>query len=494
MGVIRKQGISTSLLIYFGFALGAFNILVLFARYLSQEQAGLIFLFVAVGKIVLGFASFGNTSIMNKFFPYYKTYLRKDENDFLTVSIILPVLGILLSTLFLNLAEGLVLQKTLEKSPLFASYYHWIIPYSALLILYTALETYSYTNYKTEVPSFLREVVLRLITSLLVILLFFKVLSFSGLVAAYSLIYLVLILSLLFYLKSHDLLRFQFSFSKVTRRLKGKMLLFGSYIYGGLIISALAENADTFFIGSLAGLGSVAVYQTGHFISTIIQVPYRSLSAIAAPVISQAWKDKDLNLIQDIYKKTAINQLLAALLLFGGIWVNIDFILEVLGENYEGVKEVVLLLGIARIIDLGFGQNAEILHNSKYWKFNFLSYVILVLTFLPTNYFLIKAYGIQGSAISNLASFTLFNLVRYVFLWVKFGFQPFNMKNLWSLIFAALSVFLSSQLGLTGSIWLNLFLQSAGFFLLFSALVLGFGLSEDVNLLLKQSWNRILKK
>lgn len=496
MGIIRKQGISSSILIYLGFALGAFNILVLFAKYLSLEQAGLIFLFVAIGKIILGFASFGNTSIMNKFFPYYNAYVDKRENDFLATSLLLPIIGILLSSSVWILADDLIIRKTIEKSPLFADYYYWVIPYASFLILYTVFETYSYTRFKTVVPALLREVGIRILTSILVLLFFVSAISFFGLMVAYSLIYLLLIVGIILYLKREGEWHLVFKPSKVTKRLKGKMLGYGSYIYGGLIISALAENADTFIIGSVVGLGSVAVYQTGHFISTIIQVPYRSLSAITAPVISQAWKDKDINLIQSIYQKTSLNQLLAALLLFGGIWVNIDFVLTYLGENFEGVKNVILILGIARVLDLGFGQNAEILHNSKYWKFNFFSYVLLVLAFLPTNYVLVKSFGIEGSAVSNLLSFSLFNLVRYIFLWSKCGLQPFTSKTLLALVFGISAYALSSliSLGDSDSSWLNLVVRGVSFLILFAAPVLYFKVSEDVNLLLEQSYRRFFQK
>ncbi len=496
MGVIRKQGLSSSILIYLGFALGALNILVLFAKFLSLEQAGLIFLFVAVGKIILGFASFGNTAIMNKFFPYYSSYLPKKENDFLLASTMLPIIGIFLTSIVWLVADDLIIRKTIEKSPLFVDYYYWVIPYSAFLILYTVLETFSYTRYKSVFPTILRELGIRILTSLLIFLLVIGAINFYGLVAAYSVIYLLLVVLMLLYLHRTGDLIFIPKISKVTRRLKGKMLAYGSYIYGGLIISALAENADTFIIGSLVGLGSVTIYQTGHFIATIIQVPYRSLSAIAAPVISQAWKDKDLRLIQVIYQKTSLNQLLAALMLFGAIWVNIDFILNFLGENFDGVKEIVFILGIARILDLGFGQNAEILHNSKYWKFNFFSYVLLVLAFLPTNYFLVKEMGIQGSAWSNLLSFSLFNLVRYIFLWVKCDLQPFNWSTLSVIGIAAFAYLIANMVHVDIDVFglANLTLRSGVFLTLFLIPLIYFKVSIDVNTLLSQSYQRFVKK
>jgi O-antigen/teichoic acid export membrane protein len=481
MGIIRRQGIQSSILIYLGFALGAFNILILFPRFLSTEQAGLIFLFVALSKIIFGFATLGNTPLMNKFFPYYDAFLSKRNNDFLTTSFILPIIGFFITTLCLIFFKDFFIRKSIERSPLVADYYWWIIPFCLFFILYSTLETYSSTKYKTVVPSLLREIGVRLLTTLLIIGLFVGLYSFPTMIVLYSLIFMPLAIALIIYLAKTDNLYFNFQLSKVTKRLKSHMGAYGAYVYGGILIGAIAENADVLIIGSLAGLGNVAVYQTGHFVATIIQVPYRSLSAISAPLLAQAWKDKNIELIETIYKKTSINQLLAALFLFGLIWVNIDFILYFLGEDFTGVKEVVFLLGLARVIDLGFGQNAEVLHNSKYWRFNFLSYVILVLIFLPSNYILVKYYGIIGSALSNLVSFLLFNFVRFVFIYKKIGLQPFTLKSLLSIAICIIAVLFSGYLAVTKIQLLTVILQSVTFILVFSIPVLSLKVSEDIN-------------
>jgi len=145
---------------------------------------------------------------------------------------------------------------------------------------------------------------------------------------------------------------------------------------------------------------------------------------------------------------------------------------------------------------LGFGQNAEILHNSKYWKFNFFSYVLLVLAFLPTNYFLVKEMGIQGSAWSNLLSFSLFNLVRYIFLWVKCDLQPFNWSTLSVIGIAAFAYLIANMVHVDIDVFglANLTLRSGVFLTLFLIPLIYFKVSIDVNTLLSQSYQRFVKK
>lgn len=494
MGIVRKQGILSSIIINAGFILGAFNILFLFPRFLTSEEAGLIFLIVAMGKMILSFSTLGSMSIMNKFFPYYNAYLPKEKNDFLVVSYILPLIGFTGLATFMLFFKDFFFRKTIEKSPLFIEYYYIIFPFGFFLVIYSILETYSTTHYKTVVPTFLREIGVRLITTVLLLFLIIQVLDFRMVINLYSIMYLLLFIILLLYLRKIGELWVSFRISSITRRLKGKMFTYGGYIYGGVLVAALAENADVLIIGSITGLGHVALYQTAHFVTTLIQVPYRSLSAISTPIIAQGWKDKNISLIEQIYTKTALTQLIAGIAIFGVIWTNIDLLLTILGENFDGVKPVIFLLGTARLIDLAFGHNSEILGNSKYWRFNFLSYVLLVILFLPTNYFLVKMYGITGSAVSNLFSFFLFNIVRYLFIWKVIKLQPFSKKTLLTVFFGIFAYFISVQFSYFDNIWIISIIRTSLFSILFFIPLVFFSVSEDINVLLIQFKSKLFKK
>lgn len=494
MGIVVRQGLLGGLLIYLGFALGAFNILFLFKEFLSTEEVGLVFFIVALAKIILNAATFGNNSILNKFFPYYN-HLNKEHNDFLKLSFFLPLIGICMLVPIWFVARDSILDLVKDKAVLFAEYYWWMLPFAIFFILYSTLETFSATKYKTVFPAFLREIGIRILTTGLILLYGYSFIGFQVFIWLYTFIYSLLFVLLLWHLYKEGHLTWSVRWSPVTKRLRPHMTVYGLYIYGGLIISALAENADTLIIGFVAGLQNVGIYQTGHYVATILQVPYRSLSAIAAPLIAQAWKDKNMELIKTLYIKTSLNQLLAGIFLFGVIWVNIDFMLVFLGEKYNGVKEVVLLLGISRIIDLAFGQNSEILHNSKYWTFNFISYVLLVIAFLPLNYFLVKSFGMVGAAFSNIGSFLLFNVTRFIFIWVKMKMQPFSYRTILCILFGVSSWFIITLIfdNLNAVSFNTVLIKSISFSFLFIAFVYFTNLSEDANQLVHALIEKLLR-
>ena len=144
---------------------------------------------------------------------------------------------------------------------------------------------------------------------------------------------------------------------------------------------------------SNSGLYAITVYSIAAYMATMIEMPARALSKIATSFISNAWKENDLSTISLLYKKSAVNQLLFGLLVFGIIWINIDGLLVFSGKDYSAGKWVFLFLGIAKLIHVGSGLNGKIIYMSNYyWVFTILTIGLALLTFV-TNYFFTSLYS-----------------------------------------------------------------------------------------------------
>src|SRR5687768_6003437 len=118
MSNIRRQSIISSLIVYFGFALGFFNTW-LFAREggFPQTQYGLINLFIAIGNVIFAVANLGMQSYIYKFFPYYNENLTPKKNDMITVALALSFIGFLLVLLNGIIFKDFVIRKYGTKSP-----------------------------------------------------------------------------------------------------------------------------------------------------------------------------------------------------------------------------------------------------------------------------------------------------------------------------------------------------------------------------------------
>ncbi len=489
MGIVKRQGIKTSILVYIGFALGAFNILVLFPNFFTVEELGLTRVLTGTSVTFAQLCLLGIPAVMLKFYPYYKDYLPK-KNDFLILSIGLSTFGFIIISLLSLLFYKEITNYFAIKSPLLTEYFYLTYLAGFLLVAYTNLETFSRNNLQNVLPVFLKEVGLRVYTVIITVLYIFKVYDFNIFIILFSSYNFVASIAMLYYLKKLKVMAFDYKISHVTKRLKGKMLKYGGLIYGGGLFSIVADNIDTFLIAGIAGLKSTGIFTVASYIATVLQVPQRTISSVATPILARSWKDKDYANIQYLYEKTSLNQLIFGLAIFLIVWLNIDDLFSFLPESYSEGKYVVLIMCFARILDLGTGINGEMLTTSNKWLFSFYTQIFFISLSIPTNYFLISKYGIIGSAYSNLISYSAFNTIRFVYIYRTFKMQPFSMNTLYIFLISIATYFIVTNIPLTGYRLADVTMRSILVVLCVGIPVLKFKISEDIYIL----WHQILNK
>jgi O-antigen/teichoic acid export membrane protein len=79
-------------------------------------------------------------------------------------------------------------------------------------------------------------------------------------------------------------------------------------------------------IASMVGLQATGVYTTILFLVSAIQVPYKSLLRISAPLVAEYWKSNDLQRMQELYKKVSSFGLFSGWIAFIFLWLNIDLL------------------------------------------------------------------------------------------------------------------------------------------------------------------------
>lgn len=441
MGNIRKQTIISSLLIYLGFLIGALNIYMytrIGAGSFSPEQYALTRVFFDFSQIMLAFGSLGLIPVIYKFYPYYSDNLERNKIDMMSWALLISLLGIVLVLLVGHYGKPIFVRKYTEKSPLLIDYYFWLFPCFIGLVLFSITESLSWALHKSVLSNFLKETLMRIITTVLIFLFFFGLISFDVFIYLFSLQYIVIFIVLLVYLIRSGNLHFTFRISRVSKKFWKKMLSMQMLTLGGTSIVAVAATIDTLIIASVKGLATAGVFVYAQYAANLIQVPQRSITAISAGVLSRAWKDKNYAEINRIYSRSCINLLLMSLFIFGNLWLNIVPAMQVfkIQEEYSAGLGVVFVLGMVRIIDAGTGLNAMVINTSTFWRFDFYSGVVLLAFRLPLTYYLIKTYGIIGSAFAELTAYTVYNFIRFEFLRRKFNMQPFTSKTLYSILLA----------------------------------------------------------
>lgn len=500
MSQIRRQSIISTIFVYLGFVIGFVNTYLLTRQgFFTESQYGLMNIFIAVGNLMFAFANMGMTSVMYKFYPYYNDNLPKKKNDLLTWALLISVIGFIFVIIAGFVFKDLVIKKFSANSPEFIHYYFWIFPFGFSILFFSIFEVYAWNLKKSILTTFFREVLFRVLTTILIFVLSYKLInSFDVFIKLYSLTYGIVALALFMYLLLKGQLNISFTISRVTKKFYKKIASFASLIYFGGLVYMIAQFIETLVIMSVIGTAAAGIFALASVISGLVQAPQRGAIAAALPVLSKAWKDKDHTKINLIYQRSGINLLIASLGVFLIIWLSYEDAVNVfhLKPAYLQSIWIFFFIGLAKIVDLGTGVNSQIIGTSIHWRFEFVSGMILLTLAIPLNYFLVKEFGIIGAAYAHLISFSAYNAIRIIFLKRKFNMQPFSKKTAYAIILAFTSYAIcyysfSNFHGFPG-----ILVKSLGFLALYGGSVIYFNLSPDVLPVWKtiQTKTRIKKK
>lgn len=480
MGIIQRQSIQASIITYAGALLGYVNFILLYPIYLSPEQVGLTRLLISVAVLFSQFALLGSSYTLQRFFPFFNNRQQK-HYGFLSLIYLVSIFGFTLFSIIFYVFKPAIIDFYLQRSPLFTPYYYFIYPIAFFLLVFEVVFFYARSLLKTVVPTFIKEVLLRLLQTAVLFIYVLKWVNFDGFlycfIASYLLHYLVILLYLAYLRQLH-----LFAGIRVTEIMPiNKLSRYTWFVYAASIAAVYTSNIDVIMLGALAGLQETAVYSVAFFIATLVIIPSRTMNQVSIPIIAEAWKNHDLKKLQDLYRQTSINQLVVGAYIYLMLWINIDWVVNLLPPVYAPVKGVFLIIGFGRLLDMATGVNGEIILYSKHIRFNLLTNVILIFISTATTYWLIPEWGVYGAAVSIPVSYVAYNGIRMMFLQYLYGIHPFTRNTFKALVLAAimaLSIFyIPAELK---SLTLSL-IVSAVMSLLYVFIVLQLNISTEIN-------------
>jgi len=434
MGIIIRQSIKATAVSYIAVIVGAINQLFISTEWLTAEQLAVSRILLENSLIFSAFAHLGTPFIIDKFFSRYKNEEEK-HHGFLGFILIYPLLGFGTFAALYILFQHDIMDYFNTKSPYLNLYYYITLPLTFFWVYFTLLETYCKNYQRITVPTIIRELFLKVGNIALIIIFAFGWINFDwviyGLVVLYALAVLIL-LSYIIYTK-----RFYFSVNRdlFTGKIFKELFLYGFIIMLGGIGSNLLVFVDRILLAGIVGLEATAIFILAMFIAGIIEIPRKVLTQMSIPFISKGLKENDMDIIQNLYNKTIINQLIASCLIFICIWCNIDDLFQLIPkkEIYLNGKYVILIVGFVKLIDMAAGMGSEIILYSKY--FSYATYlllgmvvlsIILNLIFIP----LFNDKGYIGAAIALMLTTIFYICIRSIIVFNKFQIHPFKLSTL----------------------------------------------------------------
>ena len=481
MGEIKKQGIQSTVLLGVGVLLGFFLKLYVFPAYLKPDEIGLLTVLIDMSNVVASLIPLGAQLIFVKYLPKYSPF--SDEAKSLrNLALKLTGVGLIVFTLlFLSFNEAIIAFYK-EKSALLSRYFIAVFPLVIARVINSLAAAYSKGQKKTVFPVFVQDVLTRFFTLIAVVLYGQHVLELDGLVSAYLGLYMLSAMLVFGSIQKLGGWNISFKSKGFEKGLQREILIFGGFSILTNFGSLMIRSIDSIMLSALKDLEAAGIYSIAFFIGVLVEIPRRALSGITFPFLSSAFAENKIQEVKNIYQKSALNQLIAGAIILVCIIAGLDDLFNIIpnGHIYKPASSVVIIIGFAKLIDLASGGNSELLANSKYYKFNFLSFAILAPLGIGTNLIFIPILGYVGAAWASLISMVLVNLFRFIIIYWKLRIVPFTALWFKSAIVILSALALTQLFSEFDNPYLGILVKSGGCGLYLIAMVYIFKLSPDL--------------
>lgn len=434
MGIIARQSIKGTIATYIGVAIGFVTTFFILTKYLTAEEVGLTRVLVDAATLFSSLALLGTSSSTLRFYPHFKDNSRNQQGLYFW-TLVIPFVGFLLFLICFFAFKGLIVRAFQDNSPLFVNYVYYALPIAFFLLYMYVFETNATILERVAVPRMIREIFIRV--GLLVGYLLYglwHVINLDGLVIVFCATYGLGALLNLCYLLFSQKISFKPDFSIITPQLRRDFLLYTLFLVTSALVSAVMPTLSSFFISAKMGLMFTGIYAIANYIATMVEIPSRSLNAIVQPRIAVAIRatPPDLQTATCLYQQVSLNQLLVGMVILILIWINIDLFFDILpnGEQYAAGKWVVLILATSKLITSAFAIGGSALSYTRWYYTSLIFTLILMVSSILLNNYLIPISGIEGGAWATLGSNVIYFILLLLYVKWRVGTYPFSWGQL----------------------------------------------------------------
>jgi O-antigen/teichoic acid export membrane protein len=433
MGIIQKQGITNTIITYLGILVGFVSLLVIQPAFLTPEEVGLTRVLISFSLLVAVFLPLGVTNITIRYFPHFRDESTRHRGYF-GFMLLFPMVGFLLTALILYLLRGFFINQYSEQSALFAEYFNYVILFSLILGMVNVLNSYSFSIFKTSFPTLLNDVIVKALFMGLVLIYSFGLADLQQFISMFIGIYLLQAIILLVYIYVTDRPSIRINVPFLRKQGVGEIFQYGFLLSLGAVASLGLKYLDAIMLAKFEPLAIVGVYTICAFIPTVIEAPFNALEKITTTKLASATAHKREEEIKTIYYKSARYMLLIGGLLFIGININIENVLEYLRPEYMDGIYVVMIISIGSLAIMAGGSNAQIIFSSEKYKVGVFLLIVLLITAFVSNLIFIPRFGMEGAALATALSAIIYSALRVAYLRYRFKYQPFDKNTLYIIV------------------------------------------------------------
>jgi len=499
MKTIRSQAALRTVLMLFGVGIGVISTLFIYP--LDLEFFGLLQFVVAFSLFAGPLMGMGVIHMGVKFFQ--DNELKANGRGFFMFTFLYALLsyGIVLATCYLARDQLSYLLNLGGFDVPRLSEFSFIIALLSLVVLLIAwIEKYITNLGEVVVPTIANNLIQKILVPLAVVLVvFFDMPILWALWLYLGARFLVLVYLLLYTSLRRGFFQSRLRATEILgygRKDVRAMATYGAWSALGAIGMVLAFRVDIIMVGGMIDYRSAGIYSIGFFVANILSIPMASLNSLVGAKISYHFSSDNLIKIKDLYQRSSDISFIVSVGLLLLVWFNLKdiFLLTPNSESLLLSAPVVLYLGLSKVVNGVTGVNQAILIYSSRYRWNLVLILLMGFVTVCTNLLLIPRMGITGAALATLLSLTVFNVVKFFFIWYLFKMQPFSRASLYILLLGILTAVILIYLKLELNPFVNIIVRSTVIFLLFAFPVYYFNISIDISRAVDKYLNLLKKR
>ncbi len=422
MGIVQKQAINNTVITYLGFGFGALNTLFLYTQLLEPEYYGLVTFILASGALLMPLMAFG---VLNTLVKFYSGQKEEEKNGFLTLMLLLPMAVCLVLAAITGIFQEQIGTLISQKNEQVRDYVWYVFVIGVAMAYFEVFFAWSKVHLKSVFGNFMKEVFARVGATVLLLAFYAEWITLDTFFIMLVVLYVLRMIIMKAYAYRLRMPKLDFNFPAQTR----EILVYSTLIILGGSAAVVLLEIDKVMINQFKTLDNLAYYGVAIYIATVVIVPSRAMHQITYPLTAELLNKGNLFELDTLYKKTSLTLFIASGLLFLLITLNLGDLYQLLPEAYAEGFYIVFLIGLAKVFDSLLGNINSILYNSRYYKTILLLGVCLALATFLLNLWLIPLLGIEGAALASFIAIFLFNLIKLIFVKLKFGLLPFTKKT-----------------------------------------------------------------
>ncbi len=399
------------------------------AHQLSPAENGVIGILISFSALFAQFANLGFTAVTIRFFPYFRNK-EKGHHGFLFYAIIITMAGFILCWIVYAFMKPWLIESNMAKSKLFVDYIFYLMPLTLFTVFFNIFDSYLRAGFSSVIGSFTKDFLQRIFILIILTLYFFNLFSFPVFIFLYITVTCLPTLMLVAFIFRQKEWHVKPIRGFMSKELRKEMMSLAFYSLLSVGAGAIILYVDMIMVNQILGQEKTGVYRIAFQFGTIILIPARSIYRIISGIVAEHYKHNKIEEIYKLYIQSCNSQLAIGILLFIGIWMNIDNIMHLLPSAYAEGKNVILILSIGYLTEMATGINQVIISNSRHFRWEAYFVFITVAVTVGANYFLIPIYGISGSAMATAITVIFANCVRLFFLMKVYKMQPYTFNSL----------------------------------------------------------------